>query len=78
LIAFPIRDGYIRVRWVGILMFFALLMLSITTEVLANISIVLIFSIIALTYLIPKKEILGNNDSLISSDLAGNNTTLQV
>jgi hypothetical protein len=56
LIAFPIRNGHIRVRWVSVLMFAVLLMLSITTEVLPNISIILIFSIIAMSYMIPEER----------------------
>lgn len=55
LIAFPIRNGHMRVRWVGVLMLITLMLQSFTTEILANVSIVLIFSIIALTYLIPEK-----------------------
>ena len=54
-IAFPTRNGHIQVRWVGALIFFVIVLLSITTEILTNVSIVLIYSIIAMTYLIPKK-----------------------
>ncbi|MFN2296525.1 MAG: hypothetical protein ACK2U0_19140, partial [Candidatus Promineifilaceae bacterium] len=60
LIAFPIRGRHIRVRWVGILIFSVLLLLSFTTEVLPNISIVLIYCIVAMTYLIPEKETLNS------------------
>ena len=55
-IAFPMRDGHIRVSWVGFLMFAVLVMLSITTDIMPNISIVLIYCIVALTYLIPMQE----------------------
>jgi hypothetical protein len=58
LIAFPLRGGRIQVRWVGVLIFSVLLLLSFTTEVLPNISIVLIYCIVAMTYLIPQKEAL--------------------
>ena len=59
LIAFPIRGESIRVRWVGALMFIMVLLLSFTTEILPNISIVLIYSIIAMTYLIPEQDSLS-------------------
>jgi hypothetical protein len=56
LIAFPIRSRHIRIRWVGILMFIVIVLLSFTTEILPTVSIVLIYSIVAMTYLIPEKE----------------------
>ena len=37
-IAFPIREGRIRVRWVGVLILAIILLLSITSEVLSDIS----------------------------------------
>ncbi len=63
LIAFPTRDGHMRIRWVAVLMFSILILLSFTTEILANISIVLIFSIISLSYLIPEKEAVPGKES---------------
>jgi len=59
LVAFPIRGEHIRVRWVGALMFMMAFLLSFTTEILPNISIVLIYSIVAMTYLIPEKDSLS-------------------
>lgn len=53
LVAFPGEGWFIRLSWVGILSFIAILMLSFTTEVMNDISIFLIFAIIAKTYLIP-------------------------
>ena len=57
LIAFPTRDGHMRIRGVAVLMCSILILLSFTTEILANISIVLIFSIIAMSYMIPEERL---------------------
>ena len=56
LIAFPGKGWRNRFSWIGILSFLAILLLSFTTEVMNDISIILIFAIIAKTYLIPPLE----------------------
>lgn len=48
LIAFPIRGSRIRTSWVSILLFSSILLLSFTTEVMNDISIVMIYCIIAI------------------------------
>lgn len=53
LIAVPIRGWQVSVRSVGLLAFFAVQVLSFTTQIMNDISVFLIYCIIAYTHLIP-------------------------
>jgi len=56
LIAFPGRKGCLRVSWVGALSFAIIQVLSVTSQIMNNISIVLIYCIVVKSYLIPPKD----------------------
>jgi hypothetical protein len=64
LIAFPGRQLRFRKHWVSLLIFAAVLMLSFTTEIMNDVSVVLIYCIIAKSYLIPEKA----NEPMRSSE----------
>jgi hypothetical protein len=62
-IAFPTRKLKIHFRMEYLLMFLSIILLSFTTEVLNDISIVMIYSIMSLTYLIPSQKNLLSKSS---------------
>jgi hypothetical protein len=55
LIAFPGRQLRFRKHWVSLLTFMSVMVLSYTTQIMNDVSVVLIFCIIAKTYLIEEK-----------------------
>lgn len=55
LFAFPVRDSKIRISWVSILSFVSLMILSFTTQIMNDISIVLIYLIVIKSYLVPQQ-----------------------
>ena len=55
-IAFPGQGARIRVSWVGLLSFAAVQLLSFTTEIMNDISVALIYCIVAKSYLIMPSE----------------------
>ncbi len=55
LIAFPISNGKIRVHWTSILGFVSVVLLSFTTEIMNDISVVLIYCVMAKSYLVEPK-----------------------
>jgi len=56
LIAFPGRGSRIRMHWVSLLSFMSIQLLSFTTQVMNDISVVLIYCIMAKSYLVEAEE----------------------
>lgn len=65
LIAFPGKGWKFRLHWVSLLMFAAVQLLSFTTEIMNDISIVLIFCIMAKYYLIPTRRFMAGPNQTI-------------
>jgi hypothetical protein len=53
LIAFPLRDGRIKVSWQHLLFFMTINILSFTSQVMNDIAVMLMYCLMAKTYLIP-------------------------
>jgi hypothetical protein len=60
LIAFPVRRGVLKISWVGAISFLSIQLLSFTTEVMNDISIVLVYCIMSKRYLVNSES--GNHD----------------
>ena len=62
-IAFKPAKGFIRFNWITFLMFVAVSILSLTSQIMNDISLVLIYCLIAKTYLISPSKISGPKSS---------------
>lgn len=57
MVAFPIRKGRIRLHWTSLLSFAAVQLLSATTQIMNDISVVLIYCIMAKSYLVKPRSL---------------------